>query len=177
MSEAVDISIVAPCRNEAKHIRAFLDSLLRQDFGGMRWEAIIADGMSTDGTRQIIESYRGRGSIRCIENPEKIVSTGLNRAIRMASGEYVIRMDVHTEYAPDYVRQCVAVLNETGAWNAGGPARTRAKGWMEAAIAACVSLALRLRRRALSRRKLRRRDRHRDLRLLAQIHAGAARLV
>jgi succinoglycan biosynthesis protein ExoA len=136
MAQSVDISIVVPCRNEARYIRPFLESLLSQDMGEMRWEALIADGMSTDGTRQIIDEYMGKGPIRAIDNPEKIVSTGLNRAILAAGGEFILRMDIHTEYAPDYARRCVEALTATGAWNVGGPARTKADGWMARAIAA-----------------------------------------
>jgi GT2 family glycosyltransferase len=136
-SEEVRISIVVACRNERAHIRAFLDSLLAQDTGGMGWEAIIADGMSDDGTRELLEEYcAGRPQIRVIDNPGRIVSTGLNAAIRAARGEIVLRMDVHTVYAPDYCRKCVETLEETGADNAGGPARTRAQGVRARAIAA-----------------------------------------
>jgi glycosyltransferase involved in cell wall biosynthesis len=136
MTPAVDISIIVPCRNEARYIRPFLESLLSQELGEMRSDILIADGMSTDGTRQIIDEYMSKGHIRTIDNPEKIVSTGLNRAVLAASGEFVIRMDIHTEYASDYVRRCVETLVATGAWNVGGPARTKADGWMACAIAA-----------------------------------------
>jgi glycosyltransferase involved in cell wall biosynthesis len=136
MEHPVDISVIVPCRNEAKHIRLFLDSLLSQEMGGKQWEAIIADGMSTDGTRRIIDEYMSRGPIRRIDNPEQIVSTGLNRAILLARGEFILRMDMHTEYAPDYVRRCVETLVATGAWNVGGPARTKADRWKPRAIAA-----------------------------------------
>ena len=50
----------------------------------------------------------------------------LNAAIREARGEIIIRMDAHSMYAPDYIRHCVEVLNETNAENVGGPALTRA---------------------------------------------------
>ncbi|PYR46886.1 MAG: glycosyltransferase family 2 protein [Acidobacteria bacterium] len=43
-------------------------------------------------------------------------------------------MDVHTEYAPDYVERCVEVLLATGADNVGGPACTRADGYLQQAI-------------------------------------------
>ncbi len=133
----VRVSIVVACRNEMADIRAFVDSLLAQDAGGLEWEAIIADGMSDDGTREFLEEYcAGHARVRVIANPGRIVSTGLNAAIRAARGEIVLRMDMHTIYAPDYVRKCVETLEETGADNAGGPARTRAEGLRGRAIAA-----------------------------------------
>src|SRR5437867_4273395 len=106
----VSVSVVVPCRNERGHIERFLESLDRQDTSGIEWEAIIADGGSTDGTRHVLEEYSKRPPrIRVTDNPGGIVSTGLNAAIQAARGDVIIRMDVHTEYAPDYIRQCTAV--------------------------------------------------------------------
>jgi glycosyltransferase involved in cell wall biosynthesis len=140
------VSIVLPCRNEADMIERCLESVLRQEppTGGM--EIIIAEGMSEDGTRDIIarwkEASEGRRPqvngviIRVIENPGRIASMGLNAAIRAATGNIIIRMDAHTEFAPDYVRQCVAQMQTTGADNVGGPARTKPVTYIESAIAA-----------------------------------------
>src|SRR5262249_17475947 len=126
---AIQVSIIMACRNEAGRIRDFLESLLQQELDGMRWEAILADGMSDDETRSTLESYAARyPQLRIVSNPVRIVSTGLNAAIRASRGEYVIRMDAHTYYAPDYCRKCVEALERTGADNVGGPARTRAQG-------------------------------------------------
>ena len=131
------ISIIVPCRNEVPHIRTFLECLLTQDMAGFDWEAIIADGRSDDGSRDVLDEYSRRcPNIRWIDNPRKIVSTGLNEAIRQARGEFILRMDMHTEYAPDYVRRCIETIVATGADNVGGPARTRAEGALAQAIAA-----------------------------------------
>lgn len=131
------LSIVVPCRNEAGAIRAFLGSLLAQDLAGFDWEVIIADGMSDDGTRAILEGYsRREARIRVIDNPGRIVSTGLNAAIAASRGEVILRMDAHSRYAPDYVKQCIAVMTGTGAHNVGGPARTEASGLLQRGIAA-----------------------------------------
>jgi glycosyltransferase involved in cell wall biosynthesis len=131
------ISIVNACRNERKHIRAFIDSLLAQDLAGFHWEIIIADGASDDGTREVLfEVARQNPRVVVIDNPSRIVSTGLNAAIRVARGEIILRMDAHTEYAGDYVRRCVSALENSGADNVGGPARTKAEGLLPRAIQA-----------------------------------------
>ena len=136
-SEAPKISIIVACRNEARHIRDFLDSLVAQDTGDLSWEAVIADGMSEDGTRQVLSEYCTKHpQIRFIDNPQFFVSTGLNAAIREAAGDVILRMDAHTWYAPDYVRLCVETLHSTGADNVGGPARTQAHGSRARAFAA-----------------------------------------
>jgi glycosyltransferase involved in cell wall biosynthesis len=129
------ISIVIAARNEAAHVRNLLSSVLAQEpLDGASMEVLVADGMSDDGTRAILEEYAGR--VRIIDNPGRIVSTGLNAAIAASTGDVILRMDAHTEYAPDYVRRCVEALMSTGADNAGGPARTRSTGWLPRAIAA-----------------------------------------
>ena len=113
------ISVIIPCRNEKRHIGRFLDSVLTQDLEpGWELEILVADGLSDDGTREALRQYR---HVRVIDNPGRIVSTGLNAAIGAATGEVVIRLDVHTSYAPDYIHQCVRLLQQSGADNVGGP--------------------------------------------------------
>jgi succinoglycan biosynthesis protein ExoA len=130
------LSVIVPCRNEAAFIDAFLQSLAGQEGLDAGDELLVADGMSDDGTREILRAWMERDPrIRMIDNPERIVSTGLNRAIRAARGEIIVRMDVHTEYDPDYVRQCVRVLKETGADNVGGPWVAAGRGAVQRAIA------------------------------------------
>src|SRR6266566_1719845 len=136
LSEKIGISVIIACRNERKHIRNCLDSLCRQALGDIKIEVLIADGMSDDGTRQILDLYRRIVlPLRVIDNRDKIASAGLNAAIRAARGEIIIRMDAHSEYAPDYIRRCLEVLDETSADNVGGPALTRADGYLGRAIA------------------------------------------
>ncbi len=133
------LSIVVPCRNEAAHIEKCLRDVLAQEPfpDGRAFEVLVADGMSEDGTREtVLKVAHTDPRVRLIDNPGRIVSTGLNEAIRTARGEIIIRMDAHTEYAPDYVRQCVAVLRETGAENVGGPWRARGVDRTQRAIAA-----------------------------------------
>ena len=114
-----------------------LDSILAQDLAGIDWEVIVADGMSDDGTRAILDRYaRREPRIRVLDNPARAVPAGLNAAIRAARGEIILRMDAHTAYAPDYVRRCLDALQATGAANVGGPARTKPRGYWGRAIAA-----------------------------------------
>ncbi|HEY4363716.1 MAG TPA: glycosyltransferase family 2 protein [Bryobacteraceae bacterium] len=130
------ISIIIPCRNERHSIGRALDSLAAQECPDA-WEIIVADGMSDDGTRAVLAEYCGNESrIRTIDNPARSVSAGLNIAIQQALGDIILRMDAHTEYAPDYVAQCVRALENSGADNVGGPARTRSEGIVQSAIAA-----------------------------------------
>jgi succinoglycan biosynthesis protein ExoA len=138
--QSLHVSILAACRNERSYIGAFLDSLASQECPGISLEAVIADGMSDDGTGELLEKYVQRHSpsglaIRVIENPGRTAACGLNLALQASQGRIVLRMDAHTEYAPDYVAQCLRVLSVTGAANVGGPALARGRGYWQEAIA------------------------------------------
>lgn len=131
------VTVIVPCRNERPHIDAFLDGLLAQKTDGLEWDAWIADGMSGDGTRDRVFEYSGRDSrIHLIDNPAGSAASGLNAALAESCGEIVIRMDVHTSYADDYLARCVETLERTGADNVGGPWRAGGASYIQRAIAA-----------------------------------------
>ncbi|MGH8546948.1 MAG: glycosyltransferase, partial [Gammaproteobacteria bacterium] len=136
------VSIIIPCRNERHFIESCLRSILAQEPPPGEFEVIVADGMSDDGTRPILACLASKDSrLRIIDNPGRIVSTGLNAAILESRGDIIVRMDAHTEYAPDYVRSCVEILRSTGADNVGGPWTPRGTGFMGRAIAAAFQSA------------------------------------
>jgi glycosyltransferase involved in cell wall biosynthesis len=131
------VTVILPCRNEAGYIEPCLESILQQEAPEGGFEVIVADGVSTDGSREFLEALAARDSrVRVLSNSGRIVSTGLNAALRAARGEVIVRKDAHTVYSPDYILQCLAVLRETGADNVGGPMRTTAVTYRERAIRA-----------------------------------------
>lgn len=136
------VSIILVCRREARHIRQALASILAQAEPEGGFEIVVADGMSDDGTRAMLaEIARVDPRIKVIDNPAKLTASGLNAAIRTAAGQILVRMDAHTRYAPDYLRQCVSVLRRTGADNVGGPWIAQADSYMGEAIAAAFQSA------------------------------------
>lgn len=117
----MNVTIILPIRNEANFIKQSIVSILAQDYPQDQIEILLADGMSTDGTREIINEYQQRHpNIRLIDNPGKIVPTGLNAAIRIARGDFIIRIDGHTKISEDYLSECVETYKRTNAENVGG---------------------------------------------------------
>ena len=115
------ISVIVPIHNEKQFIGATLDSILQQSVNEPI-EILVSDGMSTDGTRKVIEQYQSKNlSIHLVDNPDKIVSTGFNRALSIAKGEIIIRIDGHAIMKPNYISQCLKVLEKTRADCVGGP--------------------------------------------------------
>lgn len=130
-------SVIVPARNEHKAIVPFLESVLAQEVGDLPFEVLVADGASNDGTREILDRYaHSHPVVRVLDNPERFTSSGLNRAISAARGNIILRMDCHTRYRPDYIAECLRVLEETGADNVGGAARVQPQNLRERMFAA-----------------------------------------
>ncbi len=132
-------TVVMPVRNEAKSIRLSLGAVLAQDYPWDRYEVVLADGMSEDNTRELIQQIAADRNVRVVDNPGRIAPTGMNVAINAARGEYIIRVDGHCEIAPDYVRTCVELLRTRDCQGVGGPWEIVGQTWVAHAIASAVS--------------------------------------
>lgn len=136
------VTIVIPCRNEVRHIRLAIESATNQVLDQYKSEIIVADGMSEDGTREIIhDCTRCYPRVRLVDNPQKIKSTGLNKAIRQCNGSIVVIMDAHSEYPLDYVIRLVEALRRLDADNVGGVIESVAEdsGLIGTAVAEAMS--------------------------------------
>lgn len=138
------VSVLVPIRNEARYIGRCLDAVMGQEYDPTRIEILVADGMSDDGTREIVrerlERAGAQGSrTQLIDNPQRIVPTGLNRGLAAAQGDVIIRVDGHTIIAPDYVSRCVTALQKSQADNVGGPMRAVSETCVGNAIALATS--------------------------------------
>ncbi len=134
------VSVVMPVRDEASFIARSLGAVLAQDYPRERFEVIVADGMSADGTREVVKDFQARDArVRLVDNAGRIAPTGLNAALRVARGRVVVRVDGHCEVAPDYVRRCVECLGRERVEGVGGPIETVGETTTARAIAAAMS--------------------------------------
>jgi succinoglycan biosynthesis protein ExoA len=134
------VSVVIPVYNEGRYIEACLASVLDQDYPLDRYEVIVADGGSTDGTRDIVDVIRRRHpNVRLIDNPGRTQAAGLNRAILASRGQFIARQDGHAEWTPHHLRRSIELLLESGADNVGG----RADGVGQAATGRAIACAMR----------------------------------
>lgn len=134
------ISIVIPVYNEEKYITKCIESLRQQTYPNESMEIIFVDGNSQDESPFIIKKYaEEQENIKLLHNPKKIVPVAMNIGIRESKGDYIIRLDAHSEYPTDYIEKCVYYLDTTDADNVGGCAITKGKGFVGGAIAAMMS--------------------------------------
>ena len=126
-------------RNEGDHIRPCLEAVLAQDYPAERMEILVVDGHSTDHSRDVVTQYaRQYPHLRLLDNPRQTTPAALNIGIQNAHGKYLIRVDAHTVVAADYVRQCVTLLESSGAANVGGQMRPVGQTYVGQAVALCT---------------------------------------
>ena len=134
------ISVLMPVRNEGAFMSRSLKAVLAQDYPQDRMEILVIDGMSTDSTRATIAAFQADDQrIKLLDNPGRIVPTGLNAAHRVATGEIIVRVDGHCEIAPDYVCRCVDHLQHEPVDAVGGPLETVGETLVASAVAAAMS--------------------------------------
>jgi cellulose synthase/poly-beta-1,6-N-acetylglucosamine synthase-like glycosyltransferase len=140
VSESPPVSVILPIRNEAHYIARSLGAVLAQDYPADRMEVMVVDGMSTDGTREIVESMRADSPrVQLIDNTGRIAPMALNAAIARARGEIIVRVDGHCEIERDYVRRCVEHLRNDGVDGVGGPLQTIGESFVARGIAVAMS--------------------------------------
>ena len=138
------VSIIVPCYNEQDTISLLLDAIYGQSYSRSALEVVIADGMSTDGTRaRILDFVQSHHDllIRIVDNKKRTIPSGLNIAIGAAGGEFIVRLDAHSIPYPDYVACCVAALRQQRGDNVGGvwEIQPGTSHWIARAIAAAAS--------------------------------------
>jgi succinoglycan biosynthesis protein ExoA len=141
MRDYPQVSVVMPVRNENSLLVHSLGSVLSQDYPQERMEVIVVDGLSLDGTRETVRSLQSANpNLTLLSNERKIVSSGLNLAIRSAKGEAIIRIDGHCIIPKTYVRRCVELLTDRGDVECiGGSLRSVGRGAQGDAISLAMS--------------------------------------
>src|SRR5690349_4167333 len=117
------VSIIVPCYNEEKTIGHLLSAVYQQTYPRAQMELIIADGMSTDQTRDLIRVFQQAHAdfqLRVVDNVVRSIPAALNQAIRASKGAIIVRLDAHSMPIPEYVERCVLAHEAGRGDNVGG---------------------------------------------------------
>jgi len=134
------VSIIMPIRNEAGFIERAIRSVLDNDYPPEKMEVLVVDGMSDDGTRDIVRQLsEADPRVKMLDNPRRIVPTAMNIGLKVARGDFFTRIDGHAEIPIDFIAKSIRCLREhPDAWIAGGSIRTIAETYTGRAIASAM---------------------------------------
>jgi len=114
-------SIIIPCRNEKEFIGSCLDSIIANCYPKEKLEILVVDGMSEDGTKEIVSAYAQKYSfIKQLTNLNRITPAAMNIGIKRASGNVIILVNGHSVLDRDFLKYSMEYLAKTGADAVGG---------------------------------------------------------
>ncbi len=137
------VSILIPCYEERNFIRPCLESVSGFKLPeGTEVEVLVLDGMSTDGTREIVVEFAAVDPrFHLVDNPNRTQSAALNLGVSLARGEFIMRLDAHSVYPTDYLALTLETAIRTGSDNTGGVVSTlrRGDGYQSALVQALTT--------------------------------------
>jgi glycosyltransferase involved in cell wall biosynthesis len=138
------VSIIVPCYNEQATIRQLLQAIFQQTYPRVDMEVVIADGISEDATNDEISAFQREHPdlmVRVVENAARSIPSAINCAIQASHGEFIIRMDAHSQPHPDYVERCLSALDSGLGDNVGGVWQIEPGGgsWIANSVAAAAA--------------------------------------
>ena len=105
------ISVITPSYNQAKYIRATIESVLNQDYPNL--EYIIMDGGSTDGTVEILKSYGKK--LKWESKKDKGQTHEINKGLNLATGEVLAYLNSDDIYLPGALKKVGEYYQKTNA--------------------------------------------------------------
>lgn len=135
------LSVIIPCRNEVKHIKKCVLSILSQKNVDGLFEILVVDGMSDDGTREILYQISEKhNNLKILDNPIRFTPSALNIGIRNSVGEYICILGAHSEYDEYFLANSVELFKEhPEASCVGGPIISLGKNRFGEAVAISMS--------------------------------------
>ncbi|MBN1479538.1 glycosyltransferase family 2 protein [candidate division KSB1 bacterium] len=129
------VSIVIPMLNERDAIERCINSIFAQDYPADRLEIVIVDGLSDDGSQQVVTSLmKEHHFIKLLENPTRRTPASLNIGVRHAAGDVIVILGAHTTIERQFVSTNIKYMNELGVKCTGGTQINVGETYLQRAI-------------------------------------------
>lgn len=127
--DELKVSVVIPCRNEKDYIVACIQSVLHNNYKSEKIEVIVCDGMSDDGTFELLKNHAEKyPQLLILKNEKRTTPYALNLGIKNSTGDVIIILGAHAEMHGNYLNTCVDILNKKpDVWCCGGVLKNEAK--------------------------------------------------
>jgi len=107
------VSVIIPTRQERTAIAKCLDSIFGNSYPLDKLEILVVDGMSSDGTKGVVEDYMAQyPMVKLLDNPRWVTPIALNIGIKAAHGDVIVILGAHSFVDKDFLAQSVKALSE-----------------------------------------------------------------
>jgi glycosyltransferase involved in cell wall biosynthesis len=97
-----------------KYFQKMLNSVMQQSYGRDNIEHIVIDGASTDGTKELLDSYFKRGIIdKFISEPDSGIYNAMNKGVKHAIGQYIIFLNAQDYLAHNAIVSLISHMRKT----------------------------------------------------------------
>lgn len=103
-----DVAVVIPCHNYGVHLARAIDSVLNQSVQPS--DILIIDDSSTDGTREVAESYVDRG-VRYLRVEHRSLALSRNSGAQATTATYLLFLDADDWMRNDYIEKCLQKMH------------------------------------------------------------------
>lgn len=117
MEDRPFFSIIIPVKNEASLLNRCLESLSKLDYPKERLEIIVADGLSTDNTKEVVLKF----GVKVVDNKRQVVVSGRNSGFKEAKGDIIVFTDADCIFDKDWLKNSVRYFNDSLVGGVGGP--------------------------------------------------------
>lgn len=109
MTQGIEISVVVPFYNERAFVGRCCEALIGQKYPRERYEVLMVDNVSSDGSADIVRSFEG---VQLLTEPEKGSYAARNRGISHARGKIVAFTDGDCVPRPDWLSRIASALDD-----------------------------------------------------------------
>lgn len=103
----IDVSVVVPFYNAGKYIEECVKALLAQNYPSTRYEIIMVDNNSTDGSAEIVRKYP---RIKLLSEPKQGSYAARNRGVAASKGTVIAFTDADCVPSPDWLQKILSSL-------------------------------------------------------------------
>ncbi len=116
----MEFSIIIAVRNEINYIKKCIKSVFNQDYKG-KYEVIVVDGMSDDGTYEILQDLKKKHNFQLLRNPTLNAAAGRNTGIKESKGKHIAFIDGDAVAAKNWLSQIKTSFEKYKVAGVGGP--------------------------------------------------------
>jgi len=99
------VSVVIPCRNEERHIKSCIESILANGYPKEDIEILVVDGQSDDRTIEIISDLQKTfKQVKLFNNPKRLTPFALNIGVFSAEHEHILIASAHSSFEKNYIK-------------------------------------------------------------------------